>query len=38
MLRGGTNAGWELIVLAVIGVLLFLVTSVTVRRNLRSAT
>jgi ABC-2 type transport system permease protein len=38
MLRGGTNAGWELIVLAVIGALLFLVTSVTVRRNLRSAT
>jgi ABC-2 type transport system permease protein len=38
MLRGGTNAGWELALLGVIGVLLFLVTSVTVRRNLRSAT
>ena len=38
MLRGGTNAGWELEVLAVIGVVLFLLTSLTVRRNLRSAT
>jgi ABC-2 type transport system permease protein len=38
MLRGGTNASWELALLAVIGVVLFLVTSVTVRRNLRSAT
>ena len=38
MLRGGTNAGWELEVLAVIGVVLFLLTSFTVRRNLRSAT
>jgi ABC-2 type transport system permease protein len=38
MLRGGTNAAWELIVLGGIGVVLFLVTSVTVRRNLRSAT
>ena len=38
MLRGGTNAGWELGVLGAIGVVLFLLTSVTVRRNLRSAT
>jgi ABC-2 type transport system permease protein len=38
MLRGGTNAGWELVLLAVIGVVLFLLTSLTVRRNLRSAT
>jgi ABC-2 type transport system permease protein len=38
MLRGGTNASWELGVLGAIGVLLFLVTSITVRRNLRSAT
>jgi ABC-2 type transport system permease protein len=38
MLRGSTNAGWELTVLGAIGVVLFLVTSVTVRRNLRSAT
>jgi len=38
MLRGSTNAGWELALLAVIGVLLFLLTSITVRRNLRSAT
>jgi ABC-2 type transport system permease protein len=38
MLRGATNAGWELTVLGAIGVVLFLVTSVTVRRNLRSAT
>ena len=38
MLRGETNQGWELLVLAGIGVVLFLVTSFTVRRNLRSAT
>jgi ABC-2 type transport system permease protein len=38
MLRGSTNEAWELSVLAAIGVVLFLVTSVTVRRNLRSAT
>jgi ABC-type multidrug transport system permease subunit len=38
MLRGGTNAGWELTVLGAIGIVLFLVTSVTVRGNLRSAT
>jgi ABC-2 type transport system permease protein len=37
MLRGTTNQGWELEVLAGIGVVLFLITSVTVRRNLRSA-
>jgi ABC-2 type transport system permease protein len=38
MLRGGTNQGWELFVLGGIGVALFLLTSLTVRRNLRSAT
>ncbi|HEX8966292.1 MAG TPA: ABC transporter permease, partial [Chloroflexota bacterium] len=37
MLRGTTNQGWELGVLAAIGVGLLLVTSFTVRRNLRSA-
>ncbi|MBV9324660.1 MAG: ABC transporter permease [Chloroflexi bacterium] len=37
MLRGTTNEGWELYALAAIGVVLFLLTSVTVRRNLRSA-
>jgi len=37
MLRGGTNQGWELLVLGGIGVALFLLTSLTVRRNLRSA-
>jgi ABC-2 type transport system permease protein len=37
MLRGGTNEAWELTALAAIGVVLFIVTSVTVRRNLRSA-
>ena len=37
MLRGSTNQGWELEVLAGIGVVLFLITSITVRRNLRSA-
>jgi ABC-2 type transport system permease protein len=38
MLRGGTNQGWELLVLGGIGIALFLLTSLTVRRNLRSAT
>jgi ABC-2 type transport system permease protein len=38
MLRGGTNETWELYALAAIGIVLFVVTSVTVRRNLRSAT
>jgi ABC-2 type transport system permease protein len=38
MLRGTTNEAWELQVLAGIGIVLFLITSVTVRRNLRSAT
>jgi ABC-2 type transport system permease protein len=38
MLRGRTNEGWELDALAGIGLVLFLITSVTVRRNLRSAT
>ena len=38
MLRGGTNQGWELLALGGIGVALFLLTSLTVRRNLRSAT
>jgi ABC-2 type transport system permease protein len=37
MLRGSTNQGWEMSVLAGIGVVLFLITSITVRRNLRSA-
>jgi ABC-2 type transport system permease protein len=37
MLRGSTNQGWELIALGGIGVVLFLLTSLTVRRNLRSA-
>jgi ABC-2 type transport system permease protein len=37
MLRGGTNQAWELEVLAGIGVVLFLLTWLTVRRNLRSA-
>ena len=37
MLRGGTNQGWELVALGGIGVALFLLTSLTVRRNLRSA-
>lgn len=38
MLRGSTNQGWELQILAGIGIVLFLITAVTVRRNLRSAT
>jgi len=38
MLRGSTNQGWELLVLGGIGVALFVLTSLTVRRNLRSAT
>jgi ABC-2 type transport system permease protein len=38
MLRGGTNAAWEVEALAGIGIVLFLLTSFTVRRNLRSAT
>jgi ABC-2 type transport system permease protein len=38
MLRGATNQGWELLVLGGIGVALFLLTSLTVRRNLRLAT
>jgi ABC-2 type transport system permease protein len=37
MLRGGTNHDWELTALAGIGVVLFLLTSLTVRANLRSA-
>lgn len=37
MLRGSTNQGWELLALGGIGVALFLLTSLTVRRNLRSA-
>jgi ABC-2 type transport system permease protein len=38
MLRGSTSAAWELYALLGIGALLFVLTSVTVRRNLRSAT
>jgi ABC-2 type transport system permease protein len=37
MLRGRTNQAWELLALGGIGVALFLLTSLTVRRNLRSA-
>jgi ABC-2 type transport system permease protein len=37
MLRGNTNQPWELTVLAAIGLALFLLTWLTVRRNLRSA-
>lgn len=37
MLRGGTYAGWEMTALAAIGGILFLLTSFTLRRNLRSA-
>ena len=37
MLRGRTNQAWELLALAGIGIALFLLTSFTVRRNLRSA-
>lgn len=37
MLRGSTNHGWELGALAGIGLVLFVLTSLTVRRNLRSA-
>jgi ABC-2 type transport system permease protein len=37
MLRGSTNQAWELVALGAIGVVLFFVTSITVRRNLRSA-
>jgi ABC-2 type transport system permease protein len=38
MLRGRTNAAWELYALLGIGAVLLVLTSVTVRRNLRSAT
>ena len=37
MLRGGTNQRWELGVLAGLGVGLFLLTSLTLRRNMASA-
>jgi ABC-2 type transport system permease protein len=37
MLRGGTNQSWELAVLGGLGVVLFLLTSLTLRRNLASA-
>jgi ABC-2 type transport system permease protein len=37
MLRGGTNQGWELAVLGGIGVVLFLLTTLTLRRNMASA-
>ena len=37
MLRGSTNEAWELYALLAIGLVLFVVTAVTVRRNLRSA-
>lgn len=38
MLRGATNASWELAALGGIGVVLFLLTSVTLRHNMHSAT
>lgn len=38
MLRGTTNQAWELLALGGIGLVLFLVTSLTVRQNLRAAT
>jgi ABC-2 type transport system permease protein len=37
MLRGGTNQGWELLALGGIGVVLFLLTSITLRRNMGAA-
>jgi len=37
MLRGDTNQSWELLVLGGIGVVLFLLTSITLRRNMASA-
>ena len=37
MLRGGTNESWELAVLGAIGVVLFVLTSLTLRRNMASA-
>jgi hypothetical protein len=38
MLRGSTNNGWELYALAAIGGVLFLLTSLTLRRSMASAT
>jgi len=37
MLRGDTNQSWELLMLGGIGVVLFLLTSITLRRNMASA-
>jgi ABC-2 type transport system permease protein len=37
MLRGGTNQQWELGALGIIGVVLFVLTSVTLRRNMAPA-
>ena len=37
MLRGETNQGWELTALGVIGVVLFVLTSMTLRRNMAAA-
>ena len=37
MLRGATNQSWELLALAGIGVVLFLATSITLRRNMAPA-
>jgi ABC-2 type transport system permease protein len=37
MLRGGTNHGWELLALAGIGVVLFALCSITLRRNMAAA-
>ena len=37
MLRGSTNQAWELVVLGCLGLVLFLLTSLTLRRNMASA-
>jgi len=37
MLRGSTNQGWQLLALGGIGFVLFLLTSITLRRNMASA-
>jgi hypothetical protein len=37
MLRGETNQGWEFTALGVIGVVLFVLTSMTLRRNMAAA-
>ena len=37
MLRGDTNQSWEVLALGGIGVVLFLLTSITLRRNMAPA-